>query len=999
VALYTLLVPSALSAQQVGTIAGTVADAASSQPLSGVELTIEGMLTSGLSNADGRYLLLNVPAGTHTLRASLIGYGTEVVEVTLVAGETVTSDLRMSPSAFALDAVVVTVTGERRKRELGNAVSSIETAQVLEAAPVHTMSDLLQGRAAGLQLLSSTGASGMGSRIRIRGASSISLSNEPLLYVDGIRVDNSSGITVYAGGQSPSRLDDLNPEDIESIEIVKGPAAATLYGTEAANGVIRVTTKQGRPGAARWSVWSELGLVQDPTTYPLNYAGIDDGGGPFAEVCLLDFEVRGLCTQSSVRTYQPLNDPRVSPITDGRRSQLGVSVTGGSEQISFYVSAEREAERGPYELPDADRDTLEARGIPIDETVEHPQQLERVNVRANINAQVRPNTTLQVNAGYLTSDLSIMPNDNTTWGLFAAGLAGGTDVEDTEAAWGFLIPAESFGQYLGQRVERFTGSALAQSSPKPWLGLRATVGLDYNNRHDVLSIPRDLGVPGDADLGRRRSNYFNSFRYTLDASATATTDVTSTIGSETSVGIQFFRTRFEGTLSSGDDIVPGASSIGVAAETTSSERYSEDKTAGLFIQQTFDLNDRLFITGALRADDNSAFGRDFDLVYYPKAAVSWVASEEGFFPELSFLQELRLRAAWGRSGLQPGSTAAITTLDAFPVTDNGDQTVSGVRIGAVGNNELEPELSSEIEAGLDADLLSGRLGVELTYYRKTTTGALVLAPLAPSLGSADSRWVNVGDVLNEGIEAAISATPVTSDPFRWDLMVAASNNHNELLTLGEDIPRVGEGGPNFVPGYPLGGTWGRTIHGYDDADGNGILTANEIEVADTVEYNGPSLPSLQMSASSTFTLFGQVRIYAFLEHRGNYVAGNGSFWYHCRFRKCGALVDRSTPLWDQARAVAAVYHPSQSAWGYGEHVTFTKLREVSVSYTLPDAWAGGIGASRLAVTLAGRNLMTWTDFTGIDPEGNFNGQINFAQTEFLTQAPSRYWTLRLNADF
>lgn len=978
---------------------GTVTEASSGRLLTGVQVTVEGTVSGALSNAEGRFVLVEIAEGTHRLRAALIGYGSQVSDVVVTAGQTVVSDFRLSFSAVALDEVVVTVTGERRKREIGNAVATIDAEELLEIAPVHSMSDLLKGRTAGLQVNSSTGATGLGSRIRIRGASSISLSNEPLIYVDGIRVDGSSMLSVWAGGQRPSRLDDINPENIESIEIVKGPAAATLYGTEAANGVIRITTKRGRPGATRWNAWTEVGMIQDPTTYPLNYTGIDDNGGFFGERCLLDFEARGLCTQSSLRSYQVLNDPNLSAIEDGRRGQFGLSVTGGSEQMSFYVSVERESERGPFRLPDQYRDTLLARSIPVSETVVHPQQLERVSVRVNLDSQVRPNTTLQVSMGYLTSDLSIMKNDFDLGGLFASGFAGGTDADDPDSAWGSLTPAESFGQSVAQSMERFTGSLLVRSSPRPWLDLRATVGLDYSNSHDVAFTPRDLGVPGQANLGQRESNYFNDFRYTLDAGATATRDLTSTIASATSVGIQFFRTRFEGTVTQGQDIVNGASSIGAAAETSGSEQSGEDKTAGVFVEQTFDFNDRLFVTAAVRADDNSAFGRDFDLVYYPKVALSWVASEEDFFPALSFLDQLRLRAAWGRSGLQPSSTAAITTLDAFPLTDDSDQTVSGVRIGAVGNPLLEPELSSEIEMGLDADLLGGRLGLEVTYYRKTTTGALVQAPLAPSLGSSRTRWVNVGDVLNRGVEVAIHALALDTDPVRWDLTVTGSNNHNELLTLGEGITRVGVAGPSHVPGYPLGGAWYRPILDYDDADGNGILTSDEIMVADTTEFFGNTLPSVEVSVSSTVTLFDRLRIYALFEHRGDFIQGNATAWYHCRFRKCRALADRSTPLWDQARAVTAVYHPSQSFGGYGENGSFTKLREVSVTYTVPQAVAARLGADRLSVTLAGRNLKTWTDYTGIDPEGFWAGGINFGQTEFLTQAPPRYWTLRFNVGF
>ncbi len=998
-AFFALLMPSAALAQDPGTVLGTVTDATSGRPLTGVQVSVEGTTHGGLSDESGRFTLTGIPAGTYRLRADFIGYATRVTTIEVVTGATVTSDFRLSPSAVALDAVLVTVTGERRRRELGNAVATIEADKVLDVAPVHSMSDLLQGRTGGVQLMRSSGATGMGSRVRIRGASSISLSNEPLVYVDGVRAETSSAFTVWAGGQSPSRLDDLNPEDVESIEIVKGPAAATLYGTEAANGVIRITTRRGRPGAPRWSAWSEVGVVQDPNSYPLNYAGLDENGGFFAQRCLLDFEARGRCTQTGLRSYQVLNDPALSPVADGRRQQHGLSVQGGSEQMRFYLSAELESERGPLELPGPYRDTLLTRSVTVEERVEHPQRLDRVNVRANLDARVRPNTTVQVSTGYVSSDLSIVPNDNDSNGVIWSALAGGTNPNDPASAWGFLTPAESFGQEVSQTVERFTSSALLRSKPRPWLDLRATVGLDYSNRRDVRFTPRDLGVPGQANLGQRQSNAFSNYRYTLDAIATARRDLSSTVRSETSVGVQFFRTRFQGTLASGEDLVPGAASIGAAAQTSSSEQSGEDKTAGVFVQQTFDVADRLFVTAALRADDNSAFGRDFDLIYYPKAGVSWVASDESFFPDLPFLDQLRLRAAWGRSGLQPGSTAALTTLDAFPVTNGADETTSGVRIGEVGNNLLEPELSTELEAGLDADLLGGRVGVELTFYRKTTSGALVRAPVAPSLGSSATQWVNIGDVLNRGLEAAVRATPLETEKIRWDLSLSGSTNHNELLTLGEDIARIGEGGANFVPGYPLGGSWNLPILDYGDEDGNGIITADELVVSDTLQYLGPTMPRRELSASSTVTLLSRLRLYALLEHRGDFYQANATEWFRCQLRRCRALSDRTVSMAEQARAVAAVYHPSQSTGGFSEDASFVKLREVSVTYTVPEVWLSRLGVDRLSVTLAGRNLKTWSDYSGLDPEVNFSGQSNFGQNDFLTQPPSRYWTLRINVGF
>ena len=975
---------------------GRVTDAATLQPLEGAQLVIEGTNFGALSNAQGRFLILNVPPGTHRLRAILLGYGPVTREFTVEAGETAQVDFSLAQSALQLDAVVVTTTGEQRKRELGNAVGTIQAAEVVEAAPINNLSSLIQGRTAGVQVFNSSGTSGTGSRIRIRGSSSISLSNDPLIYVDGIRVDNrQSGLG--AGGQEASRLDDFNPEDIESIEIVKGPAAATLYGTEAANGVIRITTKRGRPGETRWNAWVETGVVQEPNEYPLNYSGLSADAG-YETACLLSFVDSGACTQTAIESYQVLEDPDpyLNPVDDGSRTQYGLSVQGGSERINYYIAGEIEGEIGPYSLPGADREDLETRGIPITDEVERPNQLKRRNLRINLNSQLADNATLAVRAGYLDSHFAYTGNDNNSFGFLPSAFFGGSNPNDP---WGFQAPAQLFGRTFYQDVDRFTAGATFTYEPVNFLSLRGTGGIDYTNRHDVSFFARDIGVPGQSNLGRKDSDYFNTYQYTLDFSGTASFDLTPSIASNTSLGVQFFKNLFTGTNAWGIDIVNGASSIGVAAETFSSEFQTEDKTAGIFIDQQFGLNDRLFVNVALRADDNSAFGQDFDLITYPKASVSWIASEEPFFPEVDFLDQLRFRGAWGKSGLQPGSDDAIRTLSANAITTPDDETGSGVSIGNIGNALLEPERSSELELGLDAEMFRGRIGLELTYYDKNTEGALIELPLAPSLGASPDRWVNIGEVENKGVEAAINALLVDVDNLSWDVTLSGSINRNELLTLGEDTDPIGSQ-TRFVPGFPLGGQWARPINGYNDANGNGIISADELTIGDTLEYAGPGMPEDQLSISTVVTLFENFRLYGLLDYRGNYVAYNNTERFRCRFQLCRALIDPSTPMDDMARATASLYHPSQTVWGYLEPADFWKLREVSLTYTLPPDLASRISAESASITLTGRNLATWTDYSGMDPEINSAGSgDNFGISEFLTQPPVRYFTLRVNLGF
>ncbi len=992
-ALLALAVP--IAAQERASVGGLVRDGSTLQPLGGAQIQIEGTNFGGLTSAEGRFVILNIPPGTHSLRATFIGYGPITQEFTVAAGESAEVNFDLAQSALALDEIVVTATGQQRKRELGNAVGDIDAAEIREVAPVNNISDLLQGRSAGVQVFNSAGTSGVGSRIRIRGSSSISLSNDPLIYVDGIRVDSrQSGLG--AGGQEASRLDDFNPEDIESIEIVKGPSAATLYGTEAANGVIRITTKRGVPGTTRWNIWTEGGIIQEPNTYPLNFAGLDAAGGTYARACRLNEVANGLCNQSSVESYQVLHDPALSPIDDGNRTQFGLSVTGGTERINYYIAGEFEGETGPYSLPQPDREDLESRGVPVTSEVERPNQLRRRNLRVNLNSQVADRVTLALQMSYLDSHFAYMGNDNNSFGFLPSAFFGGSN---PDRAWGFQRPAQLFGRTFYQDTNRMTASSTVTWDPFEWLAVRGTGGVDYYNRGDISFFARDIGVPGDRNRGRKDTDYINQWQYTFDASTTASFDLADEITSRSTLGVQYFENQYQGTQAWGIDIVNGGSSIGLAAETFSSEFHTFEKTAGLFIDQQFGLNDRLFLTGAVRADDNSAFGQDFDLIYYPKAGLSWIASEEEFFPRIPMVDQLRFRGAWGKSGLQPGSDDAIRTLSANAITTPGDETSSGVSIGNIGNSLLEPERSSEIEVGFDAEIAGGRAGLEFTYYDKRTDGALITVPLAPSLGASASRWINIGEVQNKGYEATLTAGVVELEGFSWDLTLSGSINKNELLSLGEGTEPIGSQ-TRFVPGFPLGGQWDRPIRSWADNDGNGIITPDELTIGDTIEYIGPGQPEDQLTIVSNFRILDGIRIYGLLDYRGNYIAYNNTERFRCRFRLCQALIDPATPLDEQARAVASLLHPSQTVWGYMEEGNFWKLREVSVSYELPVSVLNRIGASRGSLTLSGRNLGTWTNYTGMDPEINWNGSgDNFGISEFLTQPPVRYYTARINFAF
>lgn len=1004
-----LVVCPVRAAAQQGAIGGVVTDESTGTPLEAARVILTGPNRIETTNRDGRFLFRGVTEGNYQLRVLRLGYKPATATAAVAPGETVDLQVAMTAAPVQLDEIVSTATGEQRKLEVANAVSTIDAARVVEESPISEFGNLLSGRAAGVQVQKSGGTTGTGTRIRIRGSNSVSLSNEPLYYIDGVRMESgatSSTLDIGGFGQgvgaAPSRINDLNPEDIESIEIVKGPAAATLYGIQASNGVVRITTKRGRAGRARWNLYTELGAVTDHNTYPINFNGRDataETGPDWDGFCIVQFELDGLCTQTSVTQFSPLDDPFTSPLKAGLRQQYGANVSGGTEQLTYYLSGDYENEDGVYRLPDFEEDSVrELRG----EVPEHqirPNALERVSLRANLGANVAANADVQANVGYTSSDTRFVENDNSFLTITGSAEASGVP-EDVNRGW-YYIPAELFAELAQQSTERFIGGLTGNWRPASWLSTRATLGYDVTNRQDVQFFP--TGQVADYlqnRAGVKSDNRFQLTQTSVDLAATARFKLSPTLGSRTSVGAQFYRDRASGVLATGRGLPAGSETMTGAGTTEARDTTVESRSLGTFVEQELAIKERLFVTGALRFDDNSAFGENFDATVYPKASVSWLVSEEPFFNNEGFLSTLRLRAAFGVSGQQPGTTDALRFFS--PVSGKrGGVAETGITFGSIGNVELKPERSRELEMGVDASLFRDRVSLELTFYTKKTRDALVRRNIAPSIGASEFQFFNLGEVSNKGLELAINTRLIESRGFSWDLALSGSVNDNELIELGEGVEPIifGFGLQRHEEGYPLGGYWARPILGFEDADGDGIIAAGEVEVGDEAVFRGRALPNKEASLNSTIGLFdGRVRIGTQFDYRGGHYIDNAIESFRCTpVLNCRGLVDRTAPLEEQARAQAVLNEATE--WGYYEPAWFIKLRELSFTFFAPDSWARRFRASRLSLTLAGRNLWTITDYSGVDPEVNAFAQENFATSDFESQPQVQYWTARLNIGF
>jgi TonB-linked SusC/RagA family outer membrane protein len=999
---------------QQGTMTGTVTDQATGDPLETARVVLIGTTRIESTGRDGRYTFRGVAPGTYGVRVLRLGYRPETDSASVAADESVTLDFALTPAPVQLDEIVTTATGQQSRLEIGNSIATIAASQVAEEAPITEFGNLLSGRAAGVQVLKSSGATGTGTKIRIRGSNSVSLSNEPLYYIDGVRMDaTADGYAYNIGGQSTSRINDLNPDDIENIEIVKGPSAATLYGIQAANGVVLITTKRGAPGRARWNAFVEQGVVTDPNTYRTNYFGRSDNpdfdpltGDPSG--CTLLNVAQGDCVQSRVDAYNPLNDDSQRPLAPGYRQQYGLNVAGGGEAATYYVSAEYEGEVGVYKLRGFDFDSVSDATLGnIPEEQLRPNELDKLTLRANGMAKVSSNADLQLSLGYLTSQLRLPENDNTLNSVIGSGDGSGYP-QDINRGW-YLVPAEIYAERNRQGIGRFTGGLTANWRPLGWLTTRATFGYDVTNRQDTQFWPTGEVNPfayptqneGELNITRAQTSQLS-----VDLFTAASYRVSSAWSGRTAVGGQFFRNLNTNSFAQGRGLSRGTEAIFGAATTDASDDYVESRSAGGFVDQQMSFQNRLFLTAGLRLDDNSAFGKNFNTKPLPKLSASWLMRDQE--PE-EFLNTLRLRAAYGQSTQQPGSIDALRFYAQAAVRKDL-VSASGVSIANLGNADLKPELSQEIEAGFDAGLWENRLSVEATFFYKETKDALIEREIVPSLGTTSTQFFNLGQVSNKGIELRLDTRLIDNPNFAWDLTLSGSFTDNNLDELGEGVEPITLGFiQRHVEGYPLGGIWDRPILSISDANGNNIIEPGEYTVGDTAVYRGPAIPTREFGLRTGLSFFRNLfNVAAMFDYRGGHWIENGTDSFRCGggIIYCRALIDPTAPLQDQANAAAYTYGDPNgfTEWGFFEPAWFIKLRELSFTLNAPDHIARLLGASRASLTLSGRNLWTIDDYSGIDPEVNGFGQgreggSNFAATDFFSQPQVRHWVARLNLGF
>ncbi len=913
-----LLPAASLAAQENGRITGVVTESGSGGPVSEAQVYLPGRALGVLSRANGRYLVVNVPPGTYTVRAERIGLGSTEREVTVGPGETVVADFVLEELALGLDEIVVTGTaGAARRREIGNSIAQINVAE-LPDKPVQ-MVDLLQGAAPGLDLSATGGELGVAPAIRLRGNSSVSMSNNPIIYIDGVRMRSEPLAHVAApdnrgirgSNTSKTPLNSINPNDIERIEIIKGSAATTLYGTEASAGVIQIFTKRGSVGAPQWTLESQQGAV-----WSRKFGNYPDSPFPYL---------------------------RMEPfVKTGHNQYYAASVRGGLDDLQYFVSGAFSDQEG-Y-LPNEYSDEWVARG--------------------NFTFAPLPDFQIQWNTAY-SSEAAQQLSQSNAQGLGHNVYRGKANYFTDDSP--DVIKASVLDFDIRHTIDRFTTGGTFTYTPMADLTNRFTIGYDWLQQDSRNLRPFGFRFrPRGALLNHHWQNRLVTFDYV----GTYSFDLMDELRANFSWGGQAVGDE-EHTVEAWGEGFPGAEepTVNSAAATQGFEQRQKVWNAGFFLQNVFDVRDKYFVTAGVRVDGNSAFGEGFGLQVYPKISGSWVLSDEEFWDPA--LGSLKLRAAWGRSGRAPGAFDAVRTWDAVGLND-----LPAFVPQNVGNPDLGPEVTTETELGFDASFVDDRVAVDFTYYRQRTTDALFAVLQIPSNGFQSSQLENIGELENEGFEVSIDATPYRSADYEWSLGVNASTNNSEVLDLGGAQPFQASQGTWIIEGQPV-----PVVR--DDYVANPDEIADPVRKRDHVygpnfpTHNVGPRTSVRLPGGIFLSAAGEFKGGHYLRdsnvHPGG-VSRGGKMplcwpYYADKENNTNIELRSDTPALWRARCTPSLIDSGYLTWD----ADFFRLRSLSAQVPVDFAFPDRIGSALL--TLALNNSYTWKRMPYLDPEmrGNQGG--------------------------
>jgi TonB-linked SusC/RagA family outer membrane protein len=974
--------PATASAQGSATVQGTVTDSVGRRPIPGVQVSIAGTTRGALTDDAGRYVIRGVTPGAVTVRAQRLGFAAAERQVSVGAGETATADLTLHTVATVLSEVVVTGYGTSSRAEVSSSVSQV-AAEAIQNQPVAGIDAALQGKAPGVQVVQNAGNPGNGITVRIRGAASVSASNQPLYVIDGIPMIREDHAQLDLGGQDLTAVTGISPDEVETIDVLKDAAAAAIYGSRASNGVIMITTKRGRPGRARYTVNTYYGTQKVAKKIDLLNA---------AEY--VEFMNEARTNDGRAAPYTPGVDDAIS--TDWQEevlrtapvSDFAIGVSGGTERSQFNLSAAN----------------FNQQGIVIS------TGYDRQNVRLNADFNPALRFSVRSSLGLVRENIAQIESDNTIQGPIANAMAvqpflpvyrANGEFSDASEGLEYANPvALGTLNSVDTRTMRALGSLEGAYDVTDRIRMNARLGADIydlrERRWESGRIPatRASGAGGVSRLATSLATRYITEAYaTYDPIRAAGQRLTLTAGSSLELNqAEYTYLRGEGFAT---DALQWPRS---AAQVTAYDGWSESHNLiSYFGRANFAFRDRYLATASFRADGSSRFGQNSRFGYFPAVSLGWVASEEPFLAGLNRFADLKIRASVGATGNQ-GIDDDFAYLGRFGEAKYAGE--AGIAPDNFPNPDLRWESTTEYDVGFDLSFFNGRVALIGDWYEKRTSDLLIERPVTSTSGF-DEAWDNVGNVRNRGVELQLNTINVTSrvpGGFDWRTDFNISRNRNTVTRLFggqpfndgiDNINRIQEGEPlgafhtlRFLGVNPDNGNaifddvcCGVGPNGERLMEPDGVINGDDRVIVgsphpdywgglrNTLAWKGFDL-NVFFEFSQGGEIYNGVR--SFADEGGTY---NDNKYAHVlrRWRQPGDITD--VPRASRAGNSDAWLISSR----FVEDASYVRLQEVTFGYRLPSRFATQARMSDARVYVSGRNLKLWTDYMGYDPDVNSGG--------------------------
>jgi len=992
-------------------VSGKVTAASDGYGIPGANVVVKGTTQGTITDIDGSYRL-SVPDGYNTIVFSFIGYSNKEANID---GQSVIN-IQLEEDIQQLSEVVVVGYGEQDRKTLTSSIVSVD-AKSIENVPMPSPDQLLQGRAAGVQVTANSGEPGGGMMVRVRGSTSIggAGSSDPLYVIDGVPIV-AGNLAQTTFGQPTNALADLNPADIASMEVLKDASATAIYGARAANGVVLITTKRGKTGEAKISVNAYAGTSsawKDPNDLRVS--------GPDFERLQNESALNNWNDRNAVTPQPPFVAPYSNPdaaldtnwldeiFQSGSISNIDVSASGGEGKIQYMVSGSNFSQEGLI----------------------RPSKFERTSGRLNLDFLATDKLKFGTSMMYSSTTRNRSANGNDIQGSLTTAFfyptnipIYNTDGTYNKPLWENPVAVANETDYT-MKTSRLIGSVFAEYEIFPGLAFRSTWSLD-NNFIDEYNYDNTLLNDGKSVNGNASSNLTTDNNWINENILTYQFNLNNAHNFNLLVG-NTLQESINTLASASGQQFPGDAfkQISSAAVQQSSTEETSWGISSFFTRINYDLNKKYMLTFNLRADASSRFGKDNQWGTFPSVALGWRLSDENFMSGINAINDLKIRASYGATGNQNG-------LDNFQsrglwggqagglnggggsnqLNNTGAAAAYGDAPGFIPNQLENPDLKWEttyqFNIGFDMAILQDRVNVSLDYYNKQTKDLLLDVPVPLSTGYS-TLFQNYGEMENKGVELAISATPVSTADLRWDVNFNISANRNKITKIPAPFNQFTREYVRVEEGYPLFSFYAHEQLGVDPQTGNIIWNTGDDETFQPSNDRfivGNAQPDFVGGLTNTVN-WKNFDFTALLQFSyGNSILNYNRFFFEHGGERTTGYSSQQLDRWQQPGDVADIprmaninYSTSYRPSRHVEDGSYLRMKNISLGYSVPASIASKVGMSRLRLYVSSQNLFTITNYTGLDPESTVDSSSTVSGTDLAVMPQPRVFMGGVNITF